>query len=305
MEVGICVITCLRPAGINKLLSSLGQLTFTKVESPSITLYVVDNDPNGSAKAVCDQHSAVLNIHYSIEERRGIPFARNKGLSCLHEQIDYVVFVDDDEEVSPNWLDELLHAHQKYKADIVTGPVIPKFTGEVDDWVIRGKFFERARHATGRSLPFAATNNVLMRKEIIMSLNIRFDERFGKTGGSDTHFFMRVTKAGYKIMWVDEALVYEWIPASRANFKWLLQRSFRLGNTISLCEIDIQDTKTKLLRLFKGFGKIAGGVASVPLGMLKGKHTYVKALQSVYYGLGILAGFSGIRYKEYKKIHQV
>ncbi len=59
------------------------------------------------------------------------------------------------------------------------------------------------------------------------------------TGGSDSHFFRRLHRAGFSIVWADAALVSEWIPKSRACFGWLVRRFFRAGNTIGFVTLDL------------------------------------------------------------------
>lgn len=307
MRVAVCVITCQRPEGLKRLLDGLNELTFDKCEAPDVEIIVVDNDPAGSACAFCEEIRSDLRwpLKCCVEPRRGIPYARSKSVACAEESADFIATLDDDEVPEPLWLDELLYAQQRYDADVVGGPVLPYFDEPVPSWVTKGKFFDRRRHPTGSLLRVAATNNALIRAEIFRNMDEHFSPRLGMTGADDTHFFMRVYRAGYKMVWADDALVHEWIPASRANAKWLLKRAYGLGTRITLCELDVEPSNsTRATRVVKASGRIIQGVLLAPLSpILGGRRALLRALQYIARGAGIFAGLAGKGYQEYRKIH--
>lgn len=308
MRVAVCIITCQRPDGLKRLLNGLNQLEFKHCKTPKLEIIIVDNDSNGSACKICTEISPQIqwNLRYYVEKRRGIPFARNKAVACAGENFDFLAFIDDDEVPHTSWLDELLHVQSFYNADVVTGPVLPYFNQSVPNWIIKGKFFERSRHSTGHLLKGAATNNVLIRKEILQKMQPCFDERLALSGGSDWHFFRRVHNEGYKIIWANDALVSEWIPASRANLVWLLKRNYRLGITESFCEVDLNPSLfVKAIYIFKGIRRIIKGTLFIPLSFIGGQHEFFNTLRYIYHSFGMLVGVTGKKYQEYKKIHKV
>ena len=54
-HIVVCVITYQRPRGLQKLLDSLAEMQFSRVDAPEVTVVVVDNDPKGSAAQVVGQ----------------------------------------------------------------------------------------------------------------------------------------------------------------------------------------------------------------------------------------------------------
>lgn len=245
MKVAVCVITYRRPKGLKRLIESLNKLAFDKCKAPNLQVIVVDNDPAGLAYKFCEVIRSDLNwpLKRSVEPRRGIPHARNKAVACAQEEhVDFIAFLDDDEVPEPSWLDELLYIQELYYADVVAGPVLPRFTEPVAPWMEKGKFFERRRLPTGDVIDWAATNNVLVCSEVFEKMDKLFDERFALTGGSDKDFFMRVHRRGYKMVWADDAIVYELVPKSRANVRWLLQRQYRVGNNHSMRAISVESS---------------------------------------------------------------
>src|SRR5680860_569217 len=115
LSVGICIPTFKRPEGLLKLLKSIGKQVFKKVEQPSISVFVADNDAAASSREIVERLacSYPFPLHYEAEERRGIPFVRNRLVS-MTRGYDLIAFVDDDEEVIASWLDELCYVSVSY-----------------------------------------------------------------------------------------------------------------------------------------------------------------------------------------------
>jgi succinoglycan biosynthesis protein ExoM len=308
MRIAVCVITYRRPKGLRRLLNGLDGLVFDKNQHPDLEIIVVDNDPSGSAQALCEAAKPNLRwpLKYCVESRRGIPYARNRAIASAGSDMDFVAFVDDDEVPLPSWMDELLRVQRSYDADVVYGAVLPYFEEDVPAWIVKGQFFEhtfvRAQYHTGHPLELADTNNVLLRSRVLGGMDKLFDERFALTGGSDTHFFMRVFRAGYRIVWARDAQVHDWVPKNRANARWILQRAYRLGNTRSLCELDLESSGARrVVPVIKGVGRIAQGLLLIPISPIRGRHAFVGALHKICYGAGRLAGVLGVQYEEYRR----
>ena len=302
MRVTICAATYKRPAGLARLLDGLTALSFSAAP-PELRVVIVDNDPEGSARRTCDEWADKLScpLTYVVEARRGISFARNAALAHAADT-DWIGFIDDDETPEPRWLDELLKVQREYNADVVTGPVVPHFLDAPPNWMVKGRFFDGIRRATGSVLGHAFTGNVLFRSQIRDDPALRFDHRWALIGGGDRHFFARVAEAGFRIVWADEAVVRESVPKSRANVRWILRRGFRIGAGSSNIRLDLEPGfRTRLELLGVGTYRIAKGLFFLPLTWRLGKHMVVTYLRHICYGAGMLAGWFGLRYKEYRK----
>ncbi len=299
------MITLQRPEGLRRLLTGINALTF-RDEPPELEIIVVDNDASRSAEEVCNALRPALKwpLRYDVEPRRGIPFARNKAVARALETADFVAFIDDDEAPEHEWLDELLHVQRTFDADVVAGPVLPRLPDQTPAWIVRGRFFERPRHATGQCLDVAYTGNVLVRNNVYRTMDPVFDERIALMGCDDSHFFRRVRHAGFSIVWADAAVAHEWIPKSRTCFRWLVQRSFRSGNGLGFITLDLGSAWSgRFVLAAKAAVWIAIGLFLTPLGLVAGRHVLVKGIRHIAYGAGYLASIVGARYEEYKTTH--
>jgi succinoglycan biosynthesis protein ExoM len=301
-RISLCIATCERPTSLGNLLGALETLEIPT--GTALQIVVVDNDPAGSAKAVCDEavarHAYVLR--YVVEKRRGIPFARNAALTVALSDSDFIAFIDDDEIPESNWLAELLRVQEFYKADVVTGPCLPQYLQPPPRWVIEGAFHELPRHPTGTLCHVAFTHNVLVSAAVFDDIDRYFDESMALNGGDDKEFFTRVYAAGFRILWADNAIVRENIPASRSTVRWLVQRGFRVGTSSAWVQLNHQSS-TVFRLLAHGFYCMAKGATLALALPLRGRAVAVQGLRLFSYGLGRIAGSSGYLHQEYRVIH--
>lgn len=310
MKVSIGIITCKRPDSLVRLLISLSKLVFKNIPEPSIDIIVVDNDPMGEVEKICCYYNKVSKwpIYYYAEPRKGIPYARNKVLDAVSHDAQYLAFIDDDEEASESWIEQLLMVMDEEKTGVVTGPVLSQFSEKVPEWAVRGRFYDRERNPNGELISYARTGNVLIEMRAVETLGLRFDENMAMTGGTDTLFFHIMHKNGIKIAWADNAIVKEWVPRSRVSIKWVLLRAYRTANTQIIFDMVYSNfalVKTKTI--FNGVMRIIIGISILPIAcivsLIIGKHIIVKVLRIIFRGAGMLSSSVGAFYHEYKRIH--
>ncbi len=303
MQVSICIATFQRSVLLEHLLMTLQDLRFREMPEPRIEIIVIDNDVNGTAKEVCEKVKAISRwpINYDIEPCRGVTYARDRSISNASNASDFIVMIDDDEQSSPEWLEALIMAQEKYDADIVTGPVLPIFEEPeiVPEWATKGDLFHLRglnRFTTGQLLETAFTNNVLIRAKIIKEKSCVFNHELAFKGAEDTHLFMKLRKEGFKIIWSEEAIVYESIPVSRVNLKWLMNRAYWGASSYSLFERELYPSlKIQFLRTLNGCAKICLGTMSFLPSIPFGKHRVFNSCVTIAYGLGTISGVFGVQ----------
>ena len=227
MRVSVCIATYRRPELLECLLTGLrhqqvgSEITFDIV--------VVDNDLVKSASSIVENAQRDgLSVSYFSQPVKSIAITRNVALDNAHG--DVVGFLDDDEQVAPDWLTSMIGCMEDQRADCVFGPVDGIVPDDAPAWIRHGRFFDRPTMASGTVVPYGGTGNVLMRAECIAGGH-RFDSRFGRTGGEDTDFFYRLHCGGAKLVWCNEARAVEHVPKERLKLRWLLRRAFRGGQT--------------------------------------------------------------------------
>lgn len=309
IRICIGIITCKRVKSLSRLLNSMKKLGQFQVPETDIFVVVVDNDEKASSREIVIEiaKNFPCAVQWVREQRRGIPFARNRVVACAFDaKADFLAFIDDDEQPEPQWLDELLRVQRQFDADVVLGPVLPRFEQKPPSWVIRGNFFKRPRFGTGTKTLAGGTGNVLFRVGSLKAIDRSspFEESLALTGGSDAFLLQKMHGQGMNIVWANEAVVYESIPASRTTKRWLLQRAWRTGimraHTEKMSTTGLNGIPKTLAR---GGWQTMSSLAALPWAFFFGLHFGMRVLRRLVYGSGEIAGIFGARHQEYEKIH--
>ncbi|MGF1607977.1 MAG: glycosyltransferase family 2 protein [Kiloniellales bacterium] len=190
-------------------------------------IVVVDNSVDGrSRKAVQDlAHKSAVPIRYVSERRMSFAYARNAGVRAARGEL--IAFLDDDEEASAGWLDSLAETLRRFDADVVFGPILPRFEGgKPPSWDPDGRHHVRRLDVpTGTEISARSTGNVLMKRASCVLDEAPFAQELGITGGEDVDFFMRLQRLGRKLVWAGDAVVTELQPAETLTLGY---RSYRI-----------------------------------------------------------------------------
>jgi succinoglycan biosynthesis protein ExoM len=245
----VCIASYRRPQLLAKLLESL--LRQQLDSGISMEIIVVDNDAAESAREVVEHfQNSQVPISYLVEEVKNISLARNKGIARASG--DYIFFIDDDETADESWISTMLAALRAYPADGVVGRVISDFHPDTPEWMRDIFLFNRPAVATGQPTPNHSTANCVIKASILKTEADLFDERFGVTGGEDSHLFKRLERKGKHFIYSGESIVRETIPPERTREAWMLRRAYRTGNIYGRIRIELASNKA--LERFKNFG---------------------------------------------------
>jgi glycosyltransferase involved in cell wall biosynthesis len=241
-----------------------------------------------------------------VEATPGIAAARNRA---LEEAVaaDLLVFIDDDERPHEGWLRALLRTHAETGAAAVAGAVVSEFTSAPGAWVAAGGFYRRRRLPTGSAIEVAATNNLLLDLAQVRAAGLRFDPRFGSSGGEDTLFTRSLSRCGARLVWCDEAVVTDVVPAERTTPRWVLMRAFSSGNSdtrvrLALAADRRAAVQVRAAALVRGVPRVLAGTARAAVGLLVLSRSHqARGLRSAARGAGMLAGAVGHVYLEYRR----
>ena len=298
----------------------------------TVSVLIVDNDPQAGARAVVEAARAALGgeqpqaaeasgaadsdaaatsrLVYVHEPEPGIVAGRNRALSQAHGS-DALVFIDDDEIPSPGWLKALVSTWRAQGCAAVTGPTPPTFEVDPSAWVVASGAFDSWEAADGAQVRSADTGNLLLDLAVVENLGLRFDPRYGLTGGEDSLFTRQLTRAGGVIRFAAGAVVTKRVPAARARRTWVLERSLRSGSSWARVRIDTAapdggaSGRLARLRLCLGYG--AKGLAKAGIDGARAGVARIRGdvpAQARYEvssrgGLGMVVGALGVHVREY------
>lgn len=243
MKIVVAVATCNRQRLLGELLDTF--VDMERPESSQATFLVVENDNIARSAPVVERFRTRVReeVVHLTEGRRGIPFARNMALEwALSENADVLCFVDDDGEVTRNWLINLIGTLTKRQLDLVGGPITPVSTVPLKSrraalvlagWQSKYGFMqsERSRlsaaEADGHLNIY--THNWAVRLDFVRKARLRFDEQMVESGGSDSAFSVALRSAGGRSGWAGDAIVIDKLPPDRLTVSYMWRRGLSQG----------------------------------------------------------------------------
>ncbi len=243
IQVGVAVVTRGRPNMLSNLLESWVALKVP--DDASLQFIIVENDPVGTvgvAKAVsvfqdklaASRLASPARVHFSVEPRLGIPYARNKALEIATDhECDFLAFTDDDCRVDSDWITGLLQVQKAEDADLVCG--IVRYTADLENCNFFGKALaenmiassdiwrERAHRADGAAI--RGTGYWMVRMAFVIVHDLCFDEALSLAVGEDFRFYEDLIFAGGRHAITTDLHVEETIAMNRLMLKYGFARA--------------------------------------------------------------------------------
>jgi GT2 family glycosyltransferase len=205
-------------------------------------IVIVDNNSTDDTKDHTARfaQSIDINVRYIFEDRQGLNNARNAGIKVAEGEL--LIFIDDDVEVTDNWLAEMKDAFDRYPVVGVGGKVLVKETPEKPAWWVT--------EYDGALGKFDAGDAIILSDDTYTSIigigaNLGFKRSvFDKYGlfrsnldrqkrkllmGGDVEFVQRVKTAGELTMYYPRAVVYHCPTVNRITQSYLRRWYFRIG----------------------------------------------------------------------------
>lgn len=240
MKISVVICTYNRANGLIRALRSLLPQTLDKAHW---NILIVNNSSTDNTVEEFDrftlEHPNSAKMRIVSEIKQGLSHARNRAIQEVGD--DFIIYIDDDQEVSPNFV-EAYYDRCNDKGDMVLagGPIIPVYEGGKPKWVskyvdrtISGylnlgshtELFPKGSYPTGGNMGIG--NGVF--KEFG-----GFSTDLGRVGGSllggeESDFFNRVANNRSDIIYVHDADVYHHISKERATITSLRQISRMVG----------------------------------------------------------------------------
>ena len=218
----IIVPTRLRAGYLEVALASIAP----QAAAAGAELLVVDDGPDARTRAAAQRHGARYVAHATP---RGLNAARNTGIDAA--AADLLVFVDDDVEVHPGWLQALLGADAAAapQVGVLTGPIRARF----EDHRLRSCGREDPPITTqdhgprDRDVPSAWGANMTVRRSAIARAG-RFDES-RELYGDEQEWQGRLLATGGRIRYVAAAGLDHRRAGDDARLRALAAAAYRRG----------------------------------------------------------------------------
>jgi succinoglycan biosynthesis protein ExoM len=301
MKVSVCIATYRRTERLRAVLEDLARQSRLPDQ-----VVVVDNDLAGSARPSIDQLRASgvpFVIVYDVQPERNIAMTRNRTVMLADG--DWLAFIDDDERAPESWLQQLLDAAAAYAADGILAPVEPQLPSDAPSWIRRGRFYDFAHQRSGEPVPLNRMRfgNVLLRGNPLRAEPGPFDTSYGLSTGEDGDLLVRLARKGLRIIWCDEAIVWEPIEAKRLSLRWLLMRALSGGQEFARQTVNGKYRPInwigRVAFFFRALLQLLAAAGLAALSWPRGRHRAARWLITASANLGKLSVFWGWRYRAY------
>jgi hypothetical protein len=194
-----------------------------EVEYSNLHILVVDNNSSDDSVVMIEEKFPKLKI---IKNKKNSGFAEgnNVGIKfALKNEADYVLLLNQDTEVEPNFLSELIKEGEKDpKLGLLSPLIFWKKTEKV--WFSGGKIswwnmktFHKFDLIEGDDLEtsFLTGCSLLIKKAVLEKIGLLDDDFF--LYWEDVDYSVRAKKAGFKIQVVSKSIIYHFEASSELN----------------------------------------------------------------------------------------
>jgi len=227
--ISIIIPTYKRPKGLDVALNSL---ISEKVSAPKFEIIVSDNDPNGGAKDYVTALSATYKspeVIYVHAKEPGVCNARNEAMAVARGR--FLVFVDDDMESTPGWVQKMVDLLLKYEAGVAFSDVTARMhdTNDPKLSAMIPIFSRTMDRPEGLITKFLGMGGAALDTSRMKLPNPPFNPAFNDVGGEDDFLFHQLETQGVKTAWSPDFSAFEIIPESRATGSYIWKRNFAFG----------------------------------------------------------------------------
>ena len=213
-------------------------------------VYVVENGGKGDAQQVVSDSTTPFPVHYLYCEAAN----KSKALNLVIEstEVDLFIFLDDDVRVAPNLLQAYVESASEHQTThYYGGPLEVDWEQPPPDWLLR--FLPGSARGWRPSTPeelnnpsFLGANWAAFRKTLQAAggFNVHLGPALSQGVGEDTQMQVSLQSTGVKPKYVEQAVVWHYVPQECCSPDWSLRRVYR--NALSF-GIRMEDDSPQLL----------------------------------------------------------
>jgi glucosyl-dolichyl phosphate glucuronosyltransferase len=271
---------------------------------------VVDNNSTDDTPATVERlgRELPIRVRYVREAQQGLNYARNHGVNS--SESTYFTFVDDDIQVSPQWLAALAGAFRRTDADAVGGRIHLDPAIKLPPWIVPGtetagflgyQDFGNAPFRMDGVSRYPFGGNMSFHRRVVARIGL-FDPKLGRKGegrkrgelfkGAETDYFHRLAASGdARIFYEPNAVVYHRVQPHQLQKRYFLTIHFNAG--FQKAFYDAREFRRRALGipLFL-YPQVARAIARyVGLLVTRGSNQAFRQLMTVGHFLGAVAGY--------------
>jgi glycosyltransferase involved in cell wall biosynthesis len=217
-------------------------------------ILVIDNGSTDITAEIAKEFIAKSNqIRYFFVSEPGLHVGRHLGAQEAKGEI--LVYVDDDIIATSGWVKAIKDAFNDPKIALVGGKILPKWEGDVPDWINLFKSEVEYGWTIGylslldfgdvlKEIPayYVYGCNFSIRKSVLYECggfhpDSMPQELIRYRGDGETALSLTVTQKGYKAIYEPKATVYHRVPPERLTIDYFCRRAFNQGISDSYTEI--------------------------------------------------------------------
>ena len=243
MQLDVIIPTYNRAQMVQRTLASL--LAARVPEGLGVRVAVVDNNSKDATREAVAAWAARFEgrLTYVFETRQGRSPAINAGVAATGGEL--VGMIDDDEEVAPDWFEQIFKAFAPGEVDYIGGKCLPRWETEPPAWlpgeyrgVIGWVDGGDEPRAYGRDYPGILTGgNAVIRRATLERIG-GYSNALGRTDKGllsceDEEMYQRLLDAGARGRYVPGLVIYHFVPRERMTKsyyrRWCFWRGVSMG----------------------------------------------------------------------------
>jgi len=253
--ITVAICTRNRASFLEKAVQSVISQIVSDCEILIVNNASTDNTPQLAAGFV----AAYPQIKVITEPELGLSAARNTALSRARGK--YLVFLDDDAEAEPGWLDayrDFFLSPPVTNIACVGGAVFSRHEAPPPAWFRPGSdvldLGDYPRPFQARAGPWGC--NFALHREVSLELG-GFDVSLGRKGKSlaaheESDLIERIWRAGHEVWWLPAARIKHFVSAERLRLGWQLRSQYNQGQSSAVIQLRMAATKSRTLGLLFG-----------------------------------------------------
>jgi GT2 family glycosyltransferase len=222
MEVSIIIPTYNRRDILKKCLECLLPQTYP---ADKFEVVIADDNSTDGTKEMVQSFRAPFKIKFVLQDISKRGAAANNNLGIKNASGKYLLFMNNDIFVTPDFISQHMKYHEKYPGVIVQGPAYN--TSDLNNPLQETKGYSGYSNI---QLGYFVTWNCSIEKELIVKAGM-FDEAFRNISWEDIELGTRLRKLKIKQVFNPEAKAYHYrSPFSLADMEGIRKKSIAMGH---------------------------------------------------------------------------